>query len=264
MTASISIGSNCGMITEQFLEGRVQDLSLSSAPDITQGHITFFHQTMCQWAYSVALQFHWVMIIDAINPQYLLSKINGSFPSLEPPGWSVGGIVSDVWTDQVQNTVGCLFAQAVGLPGETVNVDHIGITEGSNRGFINAPIINGRTAFENLDATFLETNQSFVDGFLRPWSIVVAHEGLLAKPADQSIKANIYVYQLAKDTTGSPDIIRPNIIRKAWVFKDAAPIFVSPEQLTYEKGESYGKRRAQFVYNSYSINQDQTSQGGGR
>lgn len=253
MSANNSVGSNCGMITEQFLEGYIQDLSLGVAPGITQGNLTFFHQTMCQWAYNIAMPFNWVLIIDAINPQYLLSKINSTFPSLEPPGWDVNDIVSDVWADQVQNTVGCLFAQTVGLPGETVNVDRIGISEGSNRGFINAPIITGRTNFENLDATFLETNQSFVDGFLRPWSIVVAHEGLLARSGDQSIKANIYVYQLAKDTFESDGIIRPNVVRKAWMFREAAPIFVSPDQLTYERGDGYGKRHAQFVYNSYNI-----------
>ena len=250
------VRSNCGVITQQFMEGHIDDVSSSSPPDITHGNITHFHRTMCQWAYNISMEFQWVMVIDAINPQYLLGQIKSALTSLEPPGWDVSNIASDVWKDSVQRTVGCLFAQTMSLPGENTKIERIGITEGSNRGFLNAPIINGRMEYENLSASFLETNQSFVDGFLRPWSIIVSHRGLIAQPQNQSIKANIHVYQLAKNTTGDTDTIQPNIIRKAWTFRDAAPVFVSTEQISYDKS-GYGKRDAQFVYNSYSINQTQ-------
>lgn len=243
------IFTNCGIIRQPLF---LDTPRVNCVPDVTHSQIPFVHQMFCRWATQPAHQFMWVLVIDAHNKEYLLNKI-AEVSNLEPPGWRIGSIIADTWTEQTQNTVGCIFAQGVNLPGETVNVDRVGITEGSRRGFINAPIINGRSDYEPMEIGFLETNQSFVDGVLRPWSILIAHEGLIAQPKNSSIKADIHVYQLAKAGEYTP-----NIVRKAWTFKDCAPTFISPEQLTYDSSD-YGKRQAQFVYNSYHINQDQQS-----
>lgn len=243
--------SNCGTITQKFF---LDNPKINCQPDITHSHIPFVHQMFCRWAYQPALQFLWVLVIDAHDKNYLLNRIGNSMRTLEPPGWGTSQIISDTWTTQTQNTIGCIFAQGVNLPGESIKTEHVGIKEGSNRGFLNAPIINGRTDYEPMEIGFLETNQSFVDGVLRPWSILVSHEGLLARPRNESIKADIHVYQLAK----AGETV-PNIVRKAWTFKDCVPTFVSPEQLTYASSNDYGKRQAQFVYNSYHLNQEQQS-----
>lgn len=245
----LGILSNCGVVNQKFF---LENPKINCQPDITHSHIPFIHQMFCRWATQPALQFMWVLVIDAHNKEYLLNRI-AEVANLEPPGWRTNQIISDTWTDQTQNTIGCIFAQGVNLPGESLNVEQAGITEGSNRGFLRAPIINGRNSYEPMEVGFLETNQSFVDGVLRPWSILIAHEGLIARPKNSSIKADIYVYQLAKAGEYTP-----NIVRKAWTFKDCAPTFISPEQLTYDSSD-YGKRQAQFVYNSYHINQDQQS-----
>jgi hypothetical protein len=207
----------------------------------------------CRWAFQPALQYLWVMVIDAHNKDYLLSRLSNGFQKLEPPGWQTNQMISDTWNDQTQNTIGCIFAQGVTLPGENTKIDYAGIMEGSNRGFINAPIMNGRENFSPLSTSFLETNQSFVDGVLRPWKILANHEGLMARPRNQSIKADIHIYQLAKAGEYSP-----NIIRKAWTFKDCVPTMISDEDLVYSTSD-YGKRQAYFVFNSYSINQIQQS-----
>jgi len=241
------IPTTCGVLTPQTYEL----IKFNGQPDIQQGHIPYFHQMLCQWAYSIAQQYSFVVVIEAQNKDFLLNKIKSTVPNLEPPGWDVETMVDDTWKTETQDVVGCIFAGAVRIPGESVGTERVGITDGSRRGFINAPIINGRSDFENLEIGFTETNQSFIDGVLRPWSILVSHEGLLAKPSNQSIKANVQIYQLAR-AIKEPDSIRPNVIRKHWTFMDCAPINVLDEDLSYGATD-YGKRQVQFVYNSYNL-----------
>ena len=242
LISGIYLPSNCGNITPQVF----QTCGFSGSPDITQGHVPYFHRAMCSWALNIPLNFQWVAVITAKNKTNLFNQIQQVVPSLEPAGWNTSASVDDTWTAATQDVIGCIFAQGVNLPGENINVQHVGIDSGSGRGFINSPIITGRAEFTSLDMGFLETNRSFVDGVLRPWSILVAHKGLIA--SQHSIKANIDVYELAKNGD-----CNPTIIRKAWHFEDCAPINISPEEKTYNSNSDYPKRQANFVYNSYYV-----------
>ena len=238
------IASNCGIITPQFFK----TCDFGGQPNVTQNHIPYFNSMMCQLAYNIPNKFSWVMVINAHNRNFLLNKIKSTLPQYEPPGWNIKSHADATWTNATQDVIGCIFAQGVRIPGERVNIDYSGISEGSNRGFINSPIINGRSNFEPLGTGFLETNKSFVDGILRPWSIVVAHEGLIARPRERSIKSDIFIYQLAKNGECSP-----NIIRKAYIFKDCVPITIPNEDLTYANDGDYPKMQVDFVYSSYYI-----------
>ena len=238
--------TNCGNLTPTTYE----TMNFGGGPDIQQGHIPYFHSMLCQWAYTVAQGFSFVVVIEIQPNSNLISKIKNSLSTLEPVGWKTSDIVEDTWTDATQNVVGCIFAEGTRIPGESITVEQVGITEGSKRGFINAPIINGRANFEPLEIGFLETNQSFVDGVIRPWLIIAAHEGLLAQK--NSIKANISIYQLARAINENQNIIRKNVIRKHWIFKDCVPVNVTQEDLTYD-ATGYPKKQVQFVYNSYSL-----------
>ena len=238
------IVSNCGIITPQVF----QTCDFGGQPSVTHNHIPYFNKMLCQWAYNVPMRFSWVMIINAHNRNYLINKIKNVVPNYEPPGWNISSMTDATWTTATQDVVGCIFAQAVGIPGEDIKVDYAGITEGSNNGFINAPIINGRSNFEQLTTGFLETNKSFVDGVIRPWAILAAHEGLIATPRDKSIKADIFIYQLARNGECSP-----NIIRKAYIFKDCVPVNIGKEEMEYSSSSDFPKMHANFVYNSYSI-----------
>lgn len=237
-------GTNCGLMTKNTFDA----ITFNGEPSITHSHIPYFHSLLCSCANSIAIQCLWVLVITAHNKQYLLNRIKQVVPQLEPIGWKTDNAVNDTWTDQTQDIIGCIYAQGVTLPGESTNIDHAGITEGSRRGFINAPIVNGRADFGPLSITFLETNQSFTEGVLRPWNILVSHEGLLARPRNNSIKADISVYQLAR---AGEDV--PLTIRKSWTFKDCVPSMISSEDLTYNPSSDYGKRQTSFIYNSYSI-----------
>jgi hypothetical protein len=242
-----NIPTNCGVLTPQTFEL----ITFGGNADVQSGHIPYFHQKICEWAYTIAQPFSFVIFIHAQDKQNIINKIKSDFPTLEPTGWDVSQVVDDAWADDVTEVIGCIFAEGVRFPGETINVERVGITEGSRRGFINAPIITGRSDFEPLEIGFMETNQSFVDGVLRPWSILAAHYGLLAR--SDSIKADIIVYQLARAINETQNIVRKNVIRKQWTFKDCVPIYVSPEDVTYDATSSYPKKQVQFVYNSYQI-----------
>lgn len=241
------IPTTCGVLTPQTYE----IIKFSGEPDIQQGHIPYFHKMVCQWAYNVAQQYSFVIVIQAHNKDYLLNQFRSKIQTVEPPGWDVGSIVDDTWKRETQEVVGCIFANSVRIPGENVNVERVGLTEGSRRGFINAPIINGRNDFSPLEIGFNETNQSFVDGVLRPWIIVAAHDGLLARARNNSIKSTIDIYQLAR-AMDSTEIPKKNIVRKHWTFEDCVPINLVDEDMAYNTID-YGKRQVQFVYNSYNL-----------
>jgi len=247
--------SNCGTLPLQFdikteNEQFQNQLYLPGDADYTRKTIPYFHQTICNWAYNIPLKFNWVLVIDLNNKPYVLDEIAALKNRYEDNRWNVNTTAAATTLNEVQGTIGCIFAQGVVIPGEDVALEYAGITEGSKRGFINAPIINGRANFTPLEVGFLDTNRSFVDGFLRPWSILVAHKGLIAtRLPTNNIKATITVYQLARVGTD-----QRSKIRKSFTFIDCAPINISGETLDYAGGTDFPKLQAKFVYSKYFVN----------
>jgi hypothetical protein len=248
--------SNCGTLPLQFdikteSEQFQNQLYLPGKADYTKKTIPYFHQKICEWAYNIPLKFNWVLVIDFNgNKNYILQEIASLKNKYEDSRWNVTTTAKETTIEDVQDTIGCIFAQGVVIPGEDVALEYAGITEGSKRGFINAPIINGRANFQPLEVGFLDTNRSFVDGFLRPWSILVAHKGLIASwNPSNNIKSTITVYQLARAGTD-----QRSKIRKSFTFTDCAPINISGETLDYSGGTDFPKLQAKFVYNKYFVN----------
>ena len=252
----LDIPTNCGPLDLQFANEalervnrfRQSHIDATSPPDLTHGRIKYFHNIICSWAFSVPLKFDWVVVINAKNKNYILNEINNIGDRYETKGWNVGNSASQTTIHSVQDVIGCIFAQGVQIPGEKTKIERAGISEGSNRGFINAPIVSGRTDFEPLQIGFLETNKSFIDGFLRPWNILVSHKGLIATSNSQSIKADIVLHQLARN--GS-DVTSK--IRKTFVFEDCAPISIANETLDYNSGSDFPKLQVEFSYSKYYI-----------
>lgn len=256
------IGTNFGCISDSqigydpreeidiFLQNHI---NIPNNPSETFGGITYFHDKICSLAYNVPLKSSWVLFIYPNNKEYLLNQISLLNSNYENKNWNVGNSARKTTDDPVQNVVGCIFAQGVNLPGEDVGFEYAGITEGSKRGFINAPIINGRKDFEPLEVGFLETNSSFVDSFMRPWSIIVAHKGLIAMPRDRDIKATIVVHQLARIGTD-----QDSRIRKTFIFNNCAPINISSESLEYSSSSDFPKLQVKFAYSRYAIADSQS------
>lgn len=253
-----NIPTNCGPLDlglqfandalERTNRFRKSHIDMTSPPDLTHGRITYFHNVVCSWAFSVPLKFDWVVVINAKNKRYILNEIDNIGNKYETKGWNVGQSANQTNIPTVQDVIGCIFAQGVQIPGEKTKIDRAGVSEGSNRGFINSPIVAGRSDFEPLQIGFLETNNSFIDSFLRPWNILVSHKGLIATPNSSSIKADIIIHQLARN--GS-DI--NSVVRKTFVFEDCAPISIAPETLDYSSSSDFPKIQVEFAYSKYYI-----------
>jgi hypothetical protein len=253
----MDLSTNCGTVTlaensnQMIKEFTNAHLNSQGGPELTRNHITYFHKTLCNWAYNVPLKFSWVLVIDAVSKNFLLNSIKDIERGYyEDTGWKISKSVDATFSENVQDTVGCIFAQGVTIPGETIKTEHT-VIEGSNRGFINTPIIAGRTDFVDLEVVFMETNRSFIDGFLRPWSIVVSHRGLLAYPNNQSIKANITVHKLARIGTD-----QNSKIRKTFVFENCAPISIDNDSIAYQADTEFPKVKVKFAYSRYYIKDD--------
>ena len=162
----------------------------------------------------------------------------------EPEKWRTLETAKSILTSFYQKDRGCLFCQAIGLPGDGLDA----IVEGNikSNAFIRSFVGAGRNDFPVMRMTFLDTNVSMVDSFLRGWSLATANFGLIARSGDLNYRTDIVCYKFAITPKG------PYIIQ-TMKFKDACCIGVSEEEYQYTPATSPVLREARFIYNSYSI-----------
>lgn len=217
------------------------------------GAIPYFLQLLSQWKTAIPINSQWVLFIDFKNLLNVLNILN----QMEPSGWNINKVAESLLQEDTQRKFGCIFAQGVSIPGETIQTESTNIAgpTQNNNGFIRPWVINGRQEFSHLDVTFLDTNASFGDFIIRPWSILTSHLGLLAyDPNDiiRQIKADIYMFKFAKAgwNTEGP------VISKQFYFKDCAAIGISDEEYNYQVDSSPILRQASFVYQYYTMSYD--------
>ena len=172
----------------------------------------------------------------------------------EKKDWLINGAAEVVTSDAYQVTKGCVYCQAIDIPGESLVVN----PEGNimSNAFLRSYVGQGRNQFPVMRMTFLETNVSFADNFLRPWVIATGTFGLLARARgeEKNYRTNIYCYKLG---AYSSDDETPTVLMKI-SFYDACCVSVSNEEYNYAPvtGQTI-MREAQFVYNYYNIETDQ-------
>ena len=143
------------------------------------------------------------------------------------------------------------FANSVTIPGETVGTDRVGFSKVNTLygGLLSGPLITGRKDTENFSISFLETNKSFIDHVLRPWSVAVSQYGLFARdPRDsQNFKTTVTIDFLDKGVEGSDAEIRKKIL-----FNNAAPVSVEGFSASY--GEvKYRTVKTTWTYSTYKV-----------
>jgi len=166
---------------------------------------------------------------------------------LEPgKGWNiVAGLNCLIKTEAYKNK-GCLFCQAVSVPGEQTIVNPEGIQKGH---FIRTATGDGRSDYTTgLKMTFLDTNVSFVDNVLRPWVVTTARLGLIARTGRDQYRQNISIYKLGVLKPAQP----PFVLQK-YLFKGACPVEVSTEEYNYTASTSPINREATFTFHSYEL-----------
>lgn len=220
---------------------------------LTGGHVPYKLSLLCEWPTAIPLTSQWVCLILPQNQNYLLNNIirigglevRGSSPNGE--SWNILQGVNEVWTPETQYVVGCSYATGFETPGDGFSIEYAGIKD-HNRGFARSPIAGGRTDPELLKIAFLETNSSFVDNFIRPWSILASHKGLFAYPFERSIKSTIHMFQLGKTGPYSNPVVRKRV-----TFFDVVPINVPKDATTSSEATEFDSRPCDFSYNYYTV-----------
>ena len=213
---------------------------------------TFLSNFLSRPASSIPKGAQWAIAFQNLDSNVggLLNTIEEAY-KLEPNAklWNTTNSAKVLLNKEYQSMRGCLFAQAIDLPGEKIQTN----TEGNikSNAFIRARVGGGREDFGTLKVTFLETNISFVDSLLRGWSLATANFGLIARADDDPLqyRTTLYCYKFGTYSAEFPPFVLQQVI-----FDGVCCVSVSNEEYNYSPVSGTAKmREAEFLYNSYSI-----------
>jgi hypothetical protein len=208
---------------------------------------------------AIALASQWFVLIDFRGVNSLLGNLQYVLGDRESKSdWQYDQSVTKYLLDgslqsSTGNLMGCAFARSVRLPGETVDAGHQGLDYG---GFQAPATSNGRKSYEKLEITMIETNTSFLDLVLRPWTVMTGYNGLIARApsSEKYVKSNfIKVYMMAK--TGAYSNMA---IRKEYTFNNVAPVRIPSEEYSYSE-EGLRVSTVEFVYDNYFVSDASSS-----
>ena len=206
---------------------------------------TFINTFLTQPVVQIPKGAQWAIQFESNDFARLLSVIDLAYKN-EPISnlWKTRQAANRVLSPSYQNDVGCLFCTGIDLPGEGTNV----AAEGSikTNGYIRSYVGTGREDFNQMKATFLDTNISFVESFLRGWALATANFGLVARNDNKNYRSKLYCYKF-----GISDK-RPFILQRV-VFDGICCIHVANEEYNYNPPTGPVLREARFIYHNYSI-----------
>lgn len=196
----------------------------------------------------------WVLSFDGIYGETESSGNNGKIVPIEaikkgttyePGKWNIDSNIDITIQEKYQTTKGCMFAQAVQIPGEGVNVNTEGV---AYNGYIRSQIGAGRVDQNLLQISFLDTNISFVDNTIRAWVIATSHLGMIARTGPDNYRGNISAYKLSVTTPSEPPTVTQH-----YKFFGVCPISISSEEWNYSKDISMRPREVTFAYHYYNL-----------
>lgn len=186
----------------------------------------------------------WIVVFNFdTNIKNTIKKVKEYEPRMPEP-WEIDNALETVTTHRYQDEKGCMFAQTVTLPGESLIYTREGIQYNS---FIRGGIGQGRQDFDSVRIGFLNTNVSFVDNVIRPWLVMTGHLGMVARPPEQKYRCNMTVYKLGIDR-----VDRPPFVAQQFNFWEVCPINVTNENLDYSGDGRTPIKEAEFAYQWYT------------
>lgn len=222
-----------------------KDTSQNVDIGLTGRRLDYFINLLCQGTLAIPIQTNWAILIDFQECPNLLPMIKEIAKEFEPSQNYIDNSILEVSQNKYQNIIGCVFAQAVRMPGDSIQIERAG----GGQGYASAPITAMRSFPQTLEIGFLETNISFTDFFIKPWLALVGYKGLVARSKQSSIKASFTVIQLAKTERG-------NKVRKVTKFTGVAPIYVMDEDLKYDTGSNQNiERQCTFTFSESAISE---------
>ena len=165
--------------------------------------------------------------------------------SFEPHTWEIDNALKIALQDDYHKAKGCMFAQAVQIPGEGNQVNTEGIML---NGYIRGSVGAGREAYNGIQIVFLETNVSFVDNVIRPWTIATSHLGMIARSGKLNYRCKISAWKLGVTSPGEPPIIL-----QEYTFYGACPITIDGEEYNYSQTSTAINRNTTFTYYYYKL-----------
>lgn len=260
--------------------GMEKDMRFAPNPDLLQYRSFFHDQLTREWSFATPNRSLWYLEIDkfpvdiinsASLSQFELLTVNDRTPDtnvypqndqaydkIVGPNKATGTPRSILQANPKNNqNTGCLFAQGVNIPQESMSIQPVPIAPHSG-GFIQGLAASPRNAFQPLTIEFRETNVSFVDTVLRPWVIAASHQGLVTRHPSQekNLKANITITQLAVFKRD----LAP-VIRKQFQFFNCVPVQMNRQSVTYDTDAgAMNPIDTQWYYTHYTTSIDNQSQ----
>lgn len=213
----------------------------------------YFLTQMESWFTSIPMSTQWIILIDSYPPGLNTSMIQGlERTDGSKQGFDIDGAVNILTNFAFNKVVGCLFAANITIPNEAWSVGSTVVD--NNRGFLPGVLGGGRNhEAPILDIGFRETNTSFIDFVIRPWVILAAHFGLVARNPDDTTQANknmkvdMHVMQYTRSKSGVS-----MVPRKIWNFYNCVPFTVNEESLDYAE-EKMTVFNTRWTYSNYTV-----------
>lgn len=220
----------------------------------------YYLELLGNWSTGVALPTLWFCTFDLGSVGCLgnlSSQISRYESSMGSNGWKISNdtvryLTSPKLNYASGNLMGCVFVKQVDIPSESINVNMGSLGYG---GYMTPATASERKQYNELKVTFLETNASFIDMVIRPWTILVGYNGLVARSRNspKNVKASICdMVMLAK--TGA---YSPLGIRKIYRFYNVAPYQVSGESYSHAS-DTLKTTGVSFAYDGYTVLDGQT------
>jgi hypothetical protein len=200
----------------------------------------FFQDFLSRPATALPKGAQWVVSFETIPIRAIKEGLK-----YEPQTWEVDEGLAITTAELLQKRQGCLFAQAINLPGEGYQANPEGL---QMNGFLRTTVGAGRQAYSPIQMVFLESNVSFVDNVIRPWVIATSHLGLIARSGDLNYRTNLICSKLG--------ILRPDeppIVTQEYTFYGVCPVSVTSEELNYSTQTNPMFREADFIYHYYKL-----------
>jgi hypothetical protein len=183
----------------------------------------------------------WLLMFDSFPVEAIKKGL-----AYESQKWQVDRAIGVITMgDDFLYKKGCLFVQAVQIPGESFTVNPEGLQQ---NGYLRTNIGAGRDAYNGIQVVFLDTNVSFVDNLIRPWVIATSHLGLIARSGSDNYRTTMSVFKLGVQNPSEP----PYVAQK-YTFYGVCPISVTGEEYSYSPVTSPTNRETTFLFHSYTI-----------
>jgi hypothetical protein len=214
----------------------------------------YFLVQMESWFTAIPMSTQWVIVIDNY-PYALRTNIIQGLERTDggKRGFDISAAATILNSYPLQKVIGCLFANSISIPAEQFNVDSVAVP--NNRGFLPGIIASNRqTEPPSMTIEFRDTNTSFVDNVIRPWTILASHYGMTARPGDikgkkdkKNIKCNMTLLQYGR-TLNSISMIP----RKVFHFYNCVPYNIGEESLNYTD-ETVQNLTTRWTYSNYTV-----------